>query len=238
MTKHAFIITSAINSKFGVFDPIERLKQTVATVESVRERLPDARIVIMECCGEPVNTSQEEILRSNCDVFIDYSQDPDVRAMYESDNWDIVKNGTEIMCFGRALAVLKHEGLLDGYDRIHKLSGRYLLNDLFDPAMYDQSDVQDKIVIGYKYKSQFPLEVTTVPLQYMARLWSWPSNRTDEIVKVYTDSFVFFAERLAAGGYVDIEHVLYKFLNPAHVHEVENLGVEGQIAPNGMAIKN
>lgn len=238
MTKHAFIITSAINSKFGVFDPNERLKQTVNTVKSVRERLPDARIIIMECCGDSPNTSQEEILRANCDIYIDYSRDEDVQAMYDNDNWDVVKNGTEIMCFGRALAVLKHEGLLDGYDRVHKLSGRYLLNDLFDPDMYDQSDVKDKIVIGYKYKSQFSIEVTTVPLQYMARLWSWPVALTDEVIKVYTDSFVFFAERLAAGGYVDIEHVLYKFLNPEHVHEIENLGVEGQIAPNGMAIKN
>jgi hypothetical protein len=72
----------------------------------------------------------------------------------------------------------------------------------------------------------------------MARLWSWPRSRIDEVVKVYTDSFIFFAERLAAGGYVDIEHVLYKFLNPAIVHEIQNIGVEGQIAPNGQAIKN
>ena len=72
----------------------------------------------------------------------------------------------------------------------------------------------------------------------MARLWSWPVSRLDEVIKVYEDSLVFFAERLAAGGYVDIEHVLARFLNPAHVHEIQNLGVEGCIAPNGAAIKN
>ena len=109
---------------------------------------------------------------------------------------------------------------------------------MFDPETYEQTDVQDKIVIGPKYKSQFPIEVTTVPLQYMARLWSWPTARVDEVVKVYSDSFIFFAERLAAGGYVDIEHVLYKFLDPANVHEIQNLGVEGCIAPNGQVIKN
>jgi hypothetical protein len=72
----------------------------------------------------------------------------------------------------------------------------------------------------------------------MARLWSWPKSRLDEVIQVYEDSLVFFAERLAAGGYVDIEHVLCKFLNPDNVQEIENLGVEGQIAPNGVAIKN
>jgi hypothetical protein len=40
------------------------------------------------------------------------------------------------------------------------------------------------------------------------------------------------------GGYTDIEHVLAKFLNPANVHEVDAVGVEGAIAPNGSAIFN
>ena len=238
MTKHAFIVTSAINSKFGVFKPTQRLQQTLATVASIRQRIPDAKIIIMECCGEPIKIEQENLLRTNCDIFIDYSHNEEVQDLYDNDNWDVVKNGTEIMCFRRALAVLKHEGMLDGIDRIHKMSGRYLLTDDFDPATYEDSTVVDKIVIGPKYQSQFPIEVTTVPLQYMARLWSWPNSRIDEVVAVYSDSFIFFAERLAAGGYVDIEHVLYKFLNPDHVHEVKNLGVEGQIAPTGAAIKN
>jgi hypothetical protein len=43
---------------------------------------------------------------------------------------------------------------------------------------------------------------------------------------------------VANGGYVDIEHVLGKFLNPEHVQELQNTGVEGLIAPNGSEIKN
>jgi hypothetical protein len=142
------------------------------------------------------------------------------------------------MCFGRALHQLKDAGQFAGIDRIHKMSGRYVLNDLFDPMMYDQSVNVDKIIIGPKYKSQFPPEVTQVPFQYMARLWSWPTSRLDEVIGVYEDSLVFFAERLAAGGYVDIEHVLAKFLKPETVVEIQNLGVEGCIAPNGQPIKN
>lgn len=236
--KHAFIVTSAVNSKFGVFSPSQRLQQTLDTIKSIKDKIPNALIIVMECCGNPIKKEQEDILRANCHVFVDYSRDEDVQAMYDSDNWDVVKNGTEIMCFGRALAVLNAENVFTGIDRIHKMSGRYVLNDQFDPAMYDQDNIVDKVVIGPKYKSQFPIEVTTVPLQYMARLWSWPTSRIDEVVKVYSDSFIFFAERLAVGGYVDIEHVLYKFLNPANLIEKLNLGVEGMIAPNGQAIQN
>lgn len=236
--KHCFIVTSAINSKFGVFSPAERLTQTVDTINSIKAKIPDAHIVVMECCGTPIEIEQAQVLKANSNIMYDFSHDADVQALYDNDNWDVVKNGTEIMVFGRLLNQLKADLAFAGIDRIHKMSGRYVLNEMFDTETYEQTAVKDKIVIGPKYKSQFPIEVTTVPLQYMARLWSWPTERLDEVIKVYEDSFVFFAERLSQGGYVDIEHVLYKFLNPDNVHEIQNLGVEGCIAPNGQAIKN
>lgn len=236
--KHAFIVTSAINSKFGVFTPEQRLDQTIDTIKSIKSKIPNAKIVVMECCGTPITNIQANILKENCDIFFDCSRDEDVQALYDNDNWDVVKNGTEIMVFGRVLSILKKENMLPGVDRIHKMSGRYVLNDMFDPETYEQLENADKIIIGPKYASQFPIEITTVPLQYMARLWSWPTSLTDRVIRVYLDSFMFFAERAAAGGYVDIEHVLYKFLPEEHVHEIQNLGVEGQIAPNGQAIKN
>jgi len=236
--KHAFIVTSAINSKFGVFSPAERLQQTIDTIKSIRTRAPGSKIFVMECCGEPITSEQANQLIGISDGFVDYSTDEDVQAMYDSDNWDVVKNSTEIMCFGNALEQLKNSGKFTGIDRVHKMSGRYILNDFFDVETYEQSDVLNKIVIGPKYPSQFPLAVTTVPLQYMARLWSWPIAMLDDVIQVYRDSFVFLAERVSQGGYVDIEHVLYKFLPKEHVHEIQNLGVEGCIAPNGQAIKN
>ena len=184
------------------------------------------------------NANYSSDLAAPSDGFIDYSTDPDVQEMYNSDNWDVVKNGTEIMCFGNALETLKNSGKLEGVDRVHKMSGRYILNEFFDPETYEQSEVLNKIIIGPKHKSQFPVEVTQQSWQYMARLWSWPNSITEEIIQVYRDSFVFFATRVAEGGYIDIEHVLAKFLPVDQVHEIQNTGVEGCIAPNGQAIKN
>lgn len=237
--KHCFIVTSAVNSRFGVYKPEQRLVQTLETVASIRKHVPDAEIVIMEVTGDDLQPEQAKALEDACDIFIDLTDEPDVRHMYRvTDNWDIVKNGTEIMCFGRALKLLKDSGDLDTYDRVHKMSGRYVLNELFDTAFYNQTDVVDKIIIGRKHDSQFPVEITTQPWQYMARLWSWPKSLNDEIIKVYDDSFACFIERVNNGGYIDIEHVLAKFLNQDHVHEVDAVGVEGSIAPNGNPIKN
>jgi hypothetical protein len=238
MIQHAFVVTSAINSKFGVFTPAQRLEQTIGTITSIKEKIPTARVFVMECCGTPISAVQANALIGSSDGFIDYSTDPDVQEMYNSDNWDVVKNGTEIMCFGNALETLKNSGKLEGVDRVHKMSGRYILNEFFDPETYEQSEVLNKIIIGPKHKSQFPVEVTQQSWQYMARLWSWPNSITEEIIQVYRDSFVFFATRVAEGGYIDIEHVLAKFLPVDQVHEIQNTGVEGCIAPNGQAIKN
>lgn len=235
--KHCFVVTSAINSRFGVYKPIERLEQTISTVESIRKYVPDSKIVIMEVTGVPISKEQSDILSSVCDVFLDFTDEKEVQALYNStDNWDVVKNGTEIMCFGRAIKLLQADGEFDGIDRIHKMSGRYRINEKFDLSLYE--DLSDRIIIGKKHTSQFPVELTTQSWQYMARLWSWPSNLTNQIIKVYDDSFLEFFSLVNRGGYTDIEHVLAKFLPPEHVTEVDQVGVEGTIAPNGVAIKN
>ena len=49
--KHAFVVTSAINSKFGVFSPEQRLTQTLDTIKSIKAKLPTAKIFVMECCN-------------------------------------------------------------------------------------------------------------------------------------------------------------------------------------------
>ena len=72
----------------------------------------------------------------------------------------------------------------------------------------------------------------------MARLWSWPAPMNQNVIDTYNASLRYFNERIVARGYVDIEHVLYKFLNRDHLLEVDEIGVEGTIAPNGVSIRN
>jgi len=236
MIKHGFVVTSAVNSKFGVYSAEQRLEQTINTLRSIKVKVPDAKIIVMECAGTALTQDQSDVLEQNCDLLLDFSRDPDVLAIYQSDNWDVVKNSTEIMCFARALRMCQDDGDFVGLDRIHKMSGRYILNDDFDPGVYDE--YADKIVIGPKHQSQFPYQVTGIELQYMARLWSWPSSQTELIIQVYNDSLSYIGQRVSQGGYADIEHVLYKFLPHDNIKELSLLGVEGCIAPNGVSIKN
>lgn len=236
MIKHGFVVTSAVNSKFGVYTPAARMQQTITTLQNVRAKAPDCKIIVMECAGTALTDDQSALIEEHCDLLLDFSRDPDVQAIYQSDNWDVVKNSTEIMCFGRTLRMCQDDGDFAGLDRIHKMSGRYILNDEFDLSVYEQHP--DRIIIGPKQTSQFPFAVTGIELQYMARLWSWPADQTERVIQVYNDSLAYIGERVSCGGYADIEHVLYKFLPTELVTELPVLGVEGTIAPNGIAIKN
>ena len=230
------MITSAINTKFGVYTSAERLKQTLVTIESIRSRVPDAKIFLIESAAIPLTTEQEYALDKAVDVLIDFTQDADVQEIFKSDNWDVVKSTTEVMCFTRALRMCLDDGDFDDIDRIHKISGRYTLNDNFDLARYDQ--YPDRIITTRKHQSQFPFSVTGVELQYMSRLWSWPKDLTETVIDVYNEGLAYIANRISQGGYCDIEHMLYKYLPADLITEVGPIGLSGNIGPNGAPVND
>ena len=238
MSRYAFLITSAVNTKFGVYSNEERLGQTLATISGVRKNVPDAKIIVLEMGAIPLTAEQSMAITGLADNLITFSDDPAVTGLYHStDNWDVVKNVTEVMCFQNALKKLYVETtVLHDVQRIFKLSGRYLLNDNFDIGFYDAYANENMIVVGKSRSSQFPFAATGVERQYMSRLWSWPSKLTPEVITGYNQGLEYMYQRLAAGGYVDIEHVLYKFLDPAKVLEKDVLGLHGNIGPNGAAV--
>jgi hypothetical protein len=233
---HTFLITSAINTKFGVFTAEQRLQQTIDTINSINGRVPGARIHLIEMSAIPLTDEQRETLRPLVDGIMDFDEDPDVKDIFNgSENWDWVKNATEVMCFRQAIEGLIEMGALSDTDRVHKISGRYTLSDDFDLDVYEKNP--DKIVIKVPLTSQFPAQVTgNIPVQYMSRLWSWPINLTDLVLTAYEDGFVYIAQRISEGGYCDIEHMLYKFLPQEHIHEVAKTGISGNLGPNGMRI--
>lgn len=240
MIRTVFMITSAINTKFGVYSAQQRLEQTLATIAGVRQHVPDAKIFLLEMAGIPLTAEHATTLSAQVDSLIDFTGDPDVVGLYNStDNWDVVKNVTEVMCFSKALKRLYRDVIkFENTDRVFKLSGRYQLNKEFDIGWYDNYQRQHLIIMGVSRSSQFPYATTLVERQYMSRLWSWPTKLTDEVIDVYDRGLVYMGERLEQGGYVDIEHMLYKFLDPTKLIEKQIVGLEGNIAPNGAAVRD
>ena len=231
---HAFMITSAVNTKFGVYTSEQRLQQTIETIASVKQHVPDAQIFLIEMAAIPLTDAQRNTLEPLVSQIVDFDDNEDVKAIFLSENWDLVKNTTEVMCFRMTLEQLQDAGAFEGIDRIHKLSGRYQLSKNFDVKRYEQ--YPDKIVTTHPYASQFPLQLTQVTNQYMSRLWSWPTALMPAVLDVYEQGLDYIAGRIAAGGYCDIEHMLFKFLPPQHIQEFDKVGVKGNIGPNGAPV--
>jgi hypothetical protein len=236
------IVTSAVESRFGIYQPQQRLDMTLATINNLRERMPNVKIAISEVSGAGLAPEYENQLMDACDVFLDFTTNQEVRWIYTNkswySNWDIVKNLTELTTFPMALEALVGNGELEGVDRVFKMSGRYLLNEKFVPEFYDTAEAQDKIVIGKRYKSQFPYQVTLLHEQYMARLLSWPISQHQDMIAYYNTARDYMKSRLRDGGYADIEHCLFYAFPKDRVLEVEEVGVYGNIAPNGIPIVN
>jgi hypothetical protein len=227
---HLFVISSAINTKFGEFDSNQRLLQTYRTFKSVHDRVPNAKLAVFESSGYPLDSETVQALHNVVHCLVDMSKNKEVSRIHNSTpNWDIVKNACEIMCFNIGFSMLPDTGMLDGIDRIHKLSGRYLLTDDFDLSVYEK--YPDKIIITEKYPTTFG-ERVDIPHQFVSRLWSWPIQHHSIIRKFYVEALEELKNRLDNGRYADIEHLMYLLLPKDLIQEVPLVGVEGLLGGN------
>ena len=234
--KSAFIITSALNTKFGVYTAEQRLAQTLDTIASIKRHVPNALIIAVELAAISPSLGQYEIMQRVTDHYVDLSKDPNVIAIYNStNNWDVVKSTTEVMGFSNALQSLLSTNALAGINRVFKISGRYTLSDEFAATQFEL--LPGRIVVANRRPTQFGPTVTGgISEQYMSRLWSWPAEETQTVINCYEQGLMHIAQTMSAGGYCDIEHMLFKFLPAELVTEVDRVGVQGNISPNGQPV--
>jgi len=151
---------------------------------------------------------------------------------------DIVKNLTEMSVVRSFFHYALEENWFDGCDRIFKVSGRYTLTDKFNTKDYENDIVGDKYVVSKRMLSQFAHGITGVDQQYMLRVYSFGGNRIREFILLLEDMIAHMQDRVNAGGYIDIEHLWYKFLPRDAIVEFDRTGVKGLVAPNGTFIEN
>jgi hypothetical protein len=137
--------------------------------------------------------------------------------------------------FGSTFQDIGVSGDYKKYKRIFKMSGRYVLNDNFNYQTH--IDAKDKIIIRGPFTSQFTSSQTGgVIFQYMSRLWSFDSEMLPNIAESYGRMFKDMNMVLTGGGYIDIEHLLFVHLDPSKIQKIAKIGIEGNIAPNGVEV--
>ena len=130
MIKPLVLVTSAVETRFGIYTADQRLEMTLGTLRNLRERMPNCVIAISEVSGGGLQTKYEEALLEECDYYFDWTQDPEVKHIYTNpgwfQNWDVVKNLTELTTFPKVLKGIADQGILEEHEitRCFKMSGR------------------------------------------------------------------------------------------------------------------
>ncbi len=250
--KFLFLIGSALKhfqqEKFSAYDEDQRFNQTLETIQSVRDKVPNSYIVLFECSAYPIDEKYKEALRDKCDLFLEFYEEPVLKQLYEN-----IFERSELITYGKSL--LETRGLLNTLyeinknnlfndsQRVFKLTGRYLLNDDFNIKDYESRFLENRYVIKkYDYLTQDELLENVYAYLYGAKgmmvtgLWSFDRILFNEAVEALEKSFFYMEKMIQFTAGTDIEHSLYRFIDEKKIIDVSNLGltlVKGMKGKNG-----
>lgn len=194
---------SPIRSKYSFAD---REAQTIQSIQSIRSRVPNSKIVLIES-GYKKEISSAII--NSVDQYI-----------YTGGN-QLVRLASDSKKKGLGEAVSLYFGLkknqFTACNYCFKLSGRYFLNDQFDLNNFDLT-------------KDFNFKTYNNPVQISTRLFGFKSELLGDIRKLLFQSFSkLFKNR-------SIEEVLYLKFQNYTTSEMKELGVSGLIGPTGDVI--
>lgn len=223
-------ITSAIHAlpAHSRFSPAERLEQTRASIDSVRQALPGARILLFD--GSPVQPGAAVVERLGPDVeFVWYGHLPELQNAARQQDFNVVKNLSELTLYARGLADLMQRNALAPHRRVFKLSGRYRMNGRFDAALHFSPQASERFVFTRRTAATWPPAQVGTAYAWQTRLFSYDPSLAYLLGSIYLVALRNMHQKLAQGVYTDIEHSLGRYLNPNLVLEVDAIGVSGDI---------
>jgi hypothetical protein len=242
--KNIVLLTSAVYTNYGIYNPQDRIKQTLETALSAKKYIPGAVIILVDNSKVDVqnDTSAEfEELIDTVDYYIDNSDDNDIKYFHNNvTNYDIGKNAMEALGMMKALTYISNDKAMmkeiDKAGRIFKLSGRYQVTDKFDITKFDNANTKDKYVFKRAQPSWINPADTGVNTLLQTRLWSFTPAMLLTVMQLYKDIIETMVRLFNEGKYIDNEHAMSKFIPKDQLVELETVGLQGNIAPNGMMI--
>jgi hypothetical protein len=242
--KNIVLLTSALYTNYGIYNPQDRIKQTLDTAKSAKKYIPGAVVILVDNSKTDVqnDTSAEfEELIDLVDYYIDNSDDDDMKYFHANvTNYDIGKNTMEAMGLMKALTYISGDDemkkVIADADRIFKLSGRYQVTDKFDITKFSNDTTKDKYVFKRAQPSWINPADTGVTTLLQTRLWSFTPNLLLDTMQLYKNILETMIALFNQGKYIDNEHAMSKFIPKDRLVELETVGLQGNIAPNGMMI--
>lgn len=131
--KNLVLITSVIHTSSkplsyspirSVFSSTERFIQTQNTIYSIREKIPQVKILLVEC--SELTEEENEYFKNNCDYFFNVINEPNLLEYTSSLSKSLGEGSMTI----KAIEYIKNRGI--EFDNLFKITGRYFLNDSFN----------------------------------------------------------------------------------------------------------
>lgn len=242
--KNIVLLTSALYTNYGIYNPQERIKQTLDTALSAKKYIPDAVVILIDNSKVDVQADDSDefnALLDAVDYYIDNSDDKDIQYFHNNvANYDVGKNAMEAMGLMKAMShIVTDENIMKDVNestRIFKLSGRYQVTEKFDFAKFDNKDTKDKYVFKKSQPSWINPTDTGVTTLLQTRLWSFTPAMLEDTMKMYVNIINNMIQVFNVGKYIDNEHSMSKFVPRDKLVELDIVGLSGNIAPNGMMI--
>lgn len=211
---YVFLITSTIRPSKGslsytpirsVYSVEERVEQTLRSIASVRAKVPDVLIVLLE--NSALSSEETRTFQQAVDWFVSFARDARSNKLRDG----LFKGAAETYMLLWIQSIICRFD----YEVMFKLSGRYWLSESFSL----QSFSREKLGFLWRGDSRSG--------SYSARLYSVPKSLEAIYHKQLTKTF-----RQAQMG-VSIEATILNGVSHSQIDLLDRLGVCGYIAPTG-----
>ncbi len=182
----------------SVFTNEQRYEQTKQTIASVRDKIPDAKIFLVEC--SELNNEENNYFTQNADYILNL-YNTDLRQNMYSQSKSLCE-GTMTYC-----ALKQIESANIQYDILIKISGRYWLSKQFDYNIFNNNS---PVV---KYISNDSTNVFTalykLPQQYVSSFAKFLQNSVNDMLNCVGFEILFakFIKELSAGDLIMLKTI-------------------------------
>lgn len=238
-----FIITSAISTKVGSIDINTRFLQTIATIHSIIVNNPKSVILIADGSLENLPSYMITELNRRA-IFVSHANDLNILNIHKqsvgysekcTSQYSLPKKSKHntMLHFGAGYIKNASESYLllnilnkinaPDFNRIFKISGRYLLGSEFDRAQH-----VGKITTKKAAPTNQIFELVETDRMVNCVLWSFDPSCIEEIKDWLRkiSEWIDYSNSIGKPG-PDIEHGIYKFFKDRT--EIENIGIIGVV---------
>jgi len=126
----------------SVYTHEERFQQTKRTIETIKQKIPNSKIIIVECSN--LSFDKEDYLKKNSDYFLNLYNEEKIRNNIYGKSKSLGE-GTMTFC---ALKYIIDNNI--DYNNLIKISGRYWLSEKFDYNKFNNNNIVIKYIDNNK----------------------------------------------------------------------------------------